>query len=51
MKQHSGFEQVFSGVNFIIFKGASHQVPQSKRPQSMQMFENIVTKISDGSYW
>lgn len=30
-KQHSGFEQIFSGVLFVLVKGASHQVPQSKR--------------------
>ena len=38
LNQHSGFEQAFAGINLIIFKGASHQVPQSKRPQSMQTF-------------
>ena len=30
-QQHSGFEQIFSGVIFISVKGASHTVPQTKR--------------------
>lgn len=30
--QHSGFIQLYSGIVFTIVKGASHQVPQSKRP-------------------
>ena len=29
--QHSGFVQLFGGIVFTTFKGASHQVPQSKR--------------------
>ena len=29
--QHVGFSQIYSGLNFVIIKGASHQVPQSKR--------------------
>ena len=36
--QHAGFIQVFNGVNFVIMKGASHQVPQSKRPESYVLF-------------
>ena len=50
-KQHSGFEYAFSGVNLIIFKGASHQVPQSKRPESYQVFGNILDRNEDGSIW
>jgi|JI10StandDraft_1071094.scaffolds.fasta_scaffold4057819_1 hypothetical protein len=30
--QHIGFNMIMSGVNFVTIKGASHQVPQSKRP-------------------
>lgn len=29
--QHIGFNMIMSGVNFVTVKGASHQVPQSKR--------------------
>jgi len=30
-EQHAGFIQLYSGVSFVLVKGASHQVPQSKR--------------------
>ena len=50
-KQHSGFQYAFSGVNLVIFKGASHQVPQSKRPESYQFFGNILDQNEDGSIW
>lgn len=30
--QHIGFNTIMSGVVFMQIKGASHQVPQSKRP-------------------
>lgn len=30
--QHIGFNTIMSGINFVTVKGASHQVPQSKRP-------------------
>lgn len=40
--QHSGFEQIFSGVLFVLVKGASHQVPQSKRADAYQLFESTV---------
>lgn len=29
--QHAGFSQLYSGLLFLTVKGASHQVPQSKR--------------------
>lgn len=29
--QHIGFNTVLSGLNFVLVKGASHQVPQAKR--------------------
>jgi hypothetical protein len=40
--QHAGFEQLFSGINFITFKGASHQVPQTKRAEAYDMFFNVL---------
>ena len=30
-KQHAGFTQLYSGLLFLTVKGASHQVPQTKR--------------------
>jgi len=30
--QHIGFNTIMSGLNFVLIKGASHQVPQAKRP-------------------
>jgi hypothetical protein len=40
--QHAGFEQLFSGINFVIFKGASHQVPQTKRAAAFDLFDSII---------
>jgi hypothetical protein len=41
--QHAGFSQHWSGVDYITVKGASHQVPQAKRREALQMFVNILS--------
>ena len=47
--QHSGFVQLWSGVVFTTFKGGSHQVPQSRRPDALNFFnlKPIITRLSD----
>jgi hypothetical protein len=40
--QHSGWTQVYSGVVFSIIKGASHQVPQSKRAEAYDLFKQTL---------
>lgn len=40
--QHSGFHQLYNGLLFTTFKGASHQVPQSKRAEAFQMFQSVL---------
>jgi hypothetical protein len=40
--QHAGFQQLYSKINFVTFKGASHQVPQTKRAASFDLFNSIV---------
>ena len=41
-EQHIGFSQVYSGVSFILVKGASHQVPQSKREAALFIFQTAL---------
>lgn len=48
-KQHSGFEQIYSGVIFITVKGASHQVPQSKRAESYNIIDSIIAGHQAGT--
>lgn len=45
--QHSGFHQLFNGLLFIIFKGASHQVPQAKRAAAFGMFKDALAGHTD----
>lgn len=40
--QHIGFNMIMSGLNFLLVKGASHQVPQSKRPESLYIFKTLL---------
>lgn len=40
--QHIGFNTIMSGINFVTVKGASHQVPQSKRPQSLYIYRTLL---------
>ena len=40
--QHAGFIQLYSGVSFVLVKGASHQVPQSKRAEAFDLFETVI---------
>ena len=47
--QHSGFTQSYSGVQYVLVKGAGHQVPQSKRAEALQMFKNVLSGKSDWS--
>ncbi len=47
--QHSGFEQIFSGIIFITVKGASHQVPQAKRAEAFNLFDSIVEGHKSGT--
>lgn len=42
-KQHVGFYQLYSGLIFTTVKGASHQVPQSKRLESLQLFNDTIS--------
>lgn len=46
-EQHAGFIQLYSGVSFVLVKGASHQVPQSKRAEAFDLFHAVLT--SQGS--
>lgn len=46
-KQHSGFMQLFNGLSFVTFKGASHQVPQSKRAEALEFFTNVLEGHKD----
>lgn len=48
-KQHSGFEQIYSGVIFVTFKGASHQVPQTKRAESYNLIESVLAGHQQGT--
>lgn len=40
--QHSGFMENWGGVHFVKFKGASHMVPQSRRPDALHFFKMVV---------
>lgn len=40
--QHFGFNMIMAGLHFVIMKGASHQVPQSKRPESFYVFKALL---------
>ena len=40
--QHIGFNQYYDGIHFMLVKGASHQVPQSKRAAAYHIFESVV---------
>ncbi len=40
--QHAGFSQLYSGMLFMTIKGASHQVPQSKREAAFQIFNDTL---------
>lgn len=31
-----------SGIHFVLVKGASHQVPQSKRPESLYIYKTLL---------
>jgi len=46
-EQHAGFIQLYSGVSFVLVKGASHQVPQSKRAEAFELFHSVIS--SQGS--
>jgi len=39
--------QIYSGVIFTIVKGASHQVPQSKRPEALNLFNMTLSGHAD----
>jgi len=41
--QHAGFAQLYSGLLFLTVKGASHQVPQSKREAAFQIFQDTLS--------
>lgn len=41
--QHAGFSQLYSGLLFLTVKGASHQVPQSKRLFAYQLFSDALS--------
>lgn len=41
--QHAGFAQLYSGLLFLTVKGASHQVPQSKREAAFQIFKDTLS--------
>lgn len=45
--QHSGFRQLFNGLLFILFKGASHQVPQAKRAAAFDMVKDAFAGHTD----
>ncbi len=45
--QHAGFAQLYSGLLFLTVKGASHQVPQSKRKAAFQIFEDTLSGHSE----
>ena len=45
-EQHIGFSQIYSGVSFILVKGASHQVPQSKREAALFLFQTALESHS-----
>lgn len=40
--QHIGFNTIMSGIHFLLVKGASHQVPQSKRPESLYIYKTLL---------
>lgn len=44
--QHSGFVSSYSSRNgkltFVTVKGASHQVPEAKRPESLNLFRSVL---------
>jgi hypothetical protein len=42
LNQHAGFVQLYSGLLYVTFKGASHQVPQTKRAASLQLFNDTL---------
>lgn len=46
--QHIGFNTIMSGLNFVLIKGASHQVPQSKRPESLYIFRTLIEAYEKG---
>jgi len=39
--------QLFNGLTFVTFKGASHQVPQSKRAEALEFFTNVLEGHKD----
>lgn len=41
--EHVGFIQIWSGVVFFLFKGASHMVPQTKRAAAQQLFRDTIS--------
>ena len=41
-EQHCGFIQQYDGLSMVIVKGASHQVPQSKRASAEELFKIFV---------
>lgn len=40
--QHIGFNQLYDGIHFMLVKGASHQVPQTKRASAYHIFESVI---------
>ena len=37
-----GFSQIWSGVIFFLYKGASHMVPQTARAAAQEMFKMTI---------
>jgi hypothetical protein len=42
--QHIGFNMEMKNLVFLLVKGASHQVPQSKREESLFLFNSYLQK-------
>ena len=45
--QHSGFFDYYGDpieLIFVTIKGASHQVPQSKRAEAFQFFDDVINE-------
>lgn len=40
--QHAGWSQIYGGLLFFRMKGASHQVPQSKRAEAYELFKQAM---------
>ncbi len=47
LNQHAGWTQLYGGLLFVRMKGASHQVPQSKRAEAYELFKMAMGSISE----